>query len=99
MKMLGVGAVVGPSAGAGVVADPVIKPLVFPVGPDVYDSTIMAIRVAMAEKVSLPGPLKARPLMTANEVDQLMKAAYPDQVRYKDYLVHWGPRKVRIKEI
>lgn len=53
MKLFGVGAVVGPSVLAKSSADPVIKALVFPVGPDEYDSTIMAIQKALLESFML----------------------------------------------
>ena len=70
MKLLGVVPVVGPSVLAGGGFDAVVKPLVFPgENGDFMDSAIMAIRVSMAEKLSLPGPVMAQRNMTANQLE------------------------------
>jgi len=110
MKMLGVGAVVGPgvlAGGSGIAVD----------GPGVYrkdtrtignndnmDSTIMAIRIAMAEKMSLPGPVMAQPNMTANQLEirvrrMCFEAGMPADCVLGGYPVHWNPSKVNLKEI
>lgn len=99
MKMLGVGCVTGPGmlaggavgSAVGLGAKMSLPKLVRSIKPDEFDSTVMAIRVAMAEKLALPGPVMAQPNMTANEVEDIMKAAYGT--------IYWNPKSVKLKEI
>lgn len=110
MKMLGAGAALGSSVmvGSSKVSEPVtIGPTIGGVD-DIWDELTIEqqlwyrrelekIRLLMAEKLIIPAPLLQLELMTVPEVQELMNSGLRPG-SYKDYLIHWGPHKVNLKE-
>ncbi len=104
VKMVGVGCVAGPSVmAAGVTAKPGITSPAMR-GIDM-SSTLSSLNVEVWCETAggrIIPVINRGSNMTAIEVREIMIAGYGPgygPIRYKDYIIHWGPSKVQLKEI